>query len=195
MLATDGNLVFQGRSDGILLAYRATDGTRLWEFDAGTGIMAPPVTYLVGGIQHITVMVGWGGGAGLINPPGMGLTKPGFGRILTFAIGGNAKLEVPYFGHKRPPSPTIRMKASRETVRQGKFLYATFCFTCHGVDAVAGSGIPDLRYASADVHQQFAAIVLGGARESRGMPSFRDIITRDEVRAIQVYVLSRAAAD
>ena len=195
VLATDGNLVFQGRSDGILLAYRATDGTRLWEFDAGTGIMAPPVTYLVGGVQHITVMVGWGGGAGLINPPGIGLTKPGFGRILTFAIGGNAKLEVPYFGHKRPPSPTIRMKASRETVRQGKFLYATFCFTCHGVDAVAGSGIPDLRYASADVHQQFAAIVLGGARESRGMPSFRDIITRDQVRAIQVYVLSRAAAD
>jgi len=52
VLATAGNLVFQGRSDGKLCAYRATDGKKLWEFDAGTGIMAPPVTYLVGRVQH-----------------------------------------------------------------------------------------------------------------------------------------------
>jgi quinohemoprotein ethanol dehydrogenase len=42
VLATAGNLVFQGRSDGMLVAYRATDGAKLWQFDAGTGIMAPP---------------------------------------------------------------------------------------------------------------------------------------------------------
>jgi quinohemoprotein ethanol dehydrogenase len=79
-------------------------------------------------------------------------------------------------------------------VREGKFLYADFCYQCHGVDAVAGSGVPDLRYATAQVHRQFVAIVLGGARESRGMPSFKDLITREQVRAIQAYVLSRAAA-
>ena len=45
VLATGGNLVFQGRADGVLAAYRATDGKQLWTFDAGTGIMAPPVTY------------------------------------------------------------------------------------------------------------------------------------------------------
>ena len=58
VLATAGNLVFQGRSDGILNAYRATDGAKLWEFNAATGIMAPPVTYLVDGVQYLTVMVG-----------------------------------------------------------------------------------------------------------------------------------------
>jgi mono/diheme cytochrome c family protein len=79
-------------------------------------------------------------------------------------------------------------------VREGKFLYASFCYRCHGVDAVAGSGVPDLRYAAAQVHQQFAAIVLDGARELRGMPSFKDLLTREQVRAIQAYVLSRAAA-
>jgi quinohemoprotein ethanol dehydrogenase len=193
VLATAGNLVFQGRSDGKFCAYRATDGTKLWEFDAGTGIMAPPVTYLVGGVQHVTVMVGWGG-VGLINSPGKGPTKAGFGRILTFAIGGTSQLEVPPFGHKDPPAPTIHMNASQESVREGKFLYATFCYRCHGVDAVAGSGVPDLRYATPQVHQQFASIVLGGARESRGMPSFTDLLTREQVRAIQAYVLSRAAA-
>ena len=39
VLTTAGNLVFQGGSDGRFVGYRATDGTVLWEFDAGTGIM------------------------------------------------------------------------------------------------------------------------------------------------------------
>ena len=60
VLATAGNLVFQGRADGILAAYRATDGKQLWSFDAGTGIMAPPVTYQVDGVQYVSV---WRDGA------------------------------------------------------------------------------------------------------------------------------------
>lgn len=192
VLTTAGNLVFQGRADGMFLAYRATDGKNLWSFDAGTGIMAPPVTYLVAGVQYVTVMDGWGGGAGLINPPLLGPSKAGFGRILTFAVGGTALLEVPPFGHKQPPTPGIKVNASPATVREGKFLYADFCRPCHGVNAVAGSGVPDLRYATKQVHQQFNAVVIGGARESRGMPSFKDLLTRAQVQAIQAYVLSRA---
>jgi quinohemoprotein ethanol dehydrogenase len=194
VLATAGNLVFQGRSDGMLCAYRATDGQKLWEYNAGTGIMAPPVTYLVGGVQYITLMVGWGGAAGLVNPLGEEPIKPGFGRVLTFAIGGKAKLEVPPFGHQGLPSPAIHINATQATVHEGAILYGTFCFYCHGVNVVAGASIPDLRYASAQTHQQFEAIVLGGARESRGMPSFKDALKRDQIRAIQAYVLSRAAA-
>lgn len=121
------------------------------------------------------------------------ITRPDFGRILTFEIGGTAKLEIPPFGHGSPPKPAIRMNASRETVREGKFLYGTICFYCHGSDAVAAA-LPDLRYASVYVHQQFEAIVLGGACEPRGMPPFKDLLTPSQVRAIQAYVLSRAAA-
>jgi mono/diheme cytochrome c family protein len=194
VLATEGNVVFQGRSDGVFCAYRATDGKKLWEFNAGTGVMAPAITYLVDGVQQITLMVGWGGIPGLINAPGRGPSKAGFGRILSFAIGGTSQLEVPPFGHRGPRVPTIRMTASRASTHEGKFLFASLCVRCHGVDAVAGSGVPDLRYASAVVHQQFSAIVLGGSRESRGMPSFKDLLNRDQVRAIQAYVLSRAAA-
>ncbi len=61
MLATGGNLVFQGRADGIFAAYRATDGQQVWQFDAATGIMAPPGTYSIDGGQFLTVMAGWGG--------------------------------------------------------------------------------------------------------------------------------------
>jgi quinohemoprotein ethanol dehydrogenase len=191
VLATAGNLVFQGRGDGIFAAYRATDGVRLWEFDAGTGIMAPPVTYLVDGMQYLTLMVGWGGAAGLINPPGMGPVKPGFGRILTFALDGTTPLRVPPFGHTTRPVPPLAVTASAATVKQGGTLYDGNCAGCHGVFAVAGS-LPDLRYASAAVHEQFEKIVLGGARASLGMPAFGDLLSSREVNAIQQYVLWRA---
>lgn len=191
VLASAGDLVFQGRSDGFFLAYRATDGEKLWQYDTGTGIMAPPVTYVLDGVQYITLMAGWGGDPGLYNRPKSGITKPGFGRILTFALGGNAKLEIPPFGHGGPPKPAIHMQASRETVHEGGFLYRTHCYPCHGANAVAGS-LPDLRYASAEVHKQFLSIVLGGARESRGMPSFKDLLNETQVHAIEAYVLSRA---
>ena len=39
--------------------YSATSGKLLWSFDAHTGVMAQPITYLVGGKQYITVISGW----------------------------------------------------------------------------------------------------------------------------------------
>jgi quinohemoprotein ethanol dehydrogenase len=192
VLATAGNLVFHGRSDGIFAAYRATDGTKLWEFAAATGIMAPPVTYLVDGVQHVTVMVGWGGPDGLINAPGLGPAKPGYGRIVTFKLGGTATLAPRPFGHTGPPVPAITLDATPELVAEGALLYADSCFACHGLGAVA-SGLPDLRYATAEVHAQFDAIVRGGARAPLGMPAFADRFSAEQVRAIQAYVLARAA--
>jgi hypothetical protein len=87
VLTTAANLVFQGRADGILAAYRATDGKQVWQFDAGTGIMAPPVTYTVDGVQYVSVMAGWGGPTATFNAPNQGKRKPGYGRMPTFALG------------------------------------------------------------------------------------------------------------
>jgi quinohemoprotein ethanol dehydrogenase len=191
VLTTAGNLVFQGRSDGMLLAYRATDGTKLWEFDAGTGIIAPPVTYMVDSTQYVTLMVGWGGDMGLINPPILGPRKPGFGRVLTFALGATAKVNAPAFGHSSPPPVPAISTASRATIDEGKKLYDTFCFSCHGVNAVAAA-LPDLRYASAEVHRDFEQIVLKGTRLGGGMPAWGDVLSPAQARAIQAYVIHRA---
>lgn len=191
VLTTAGNLVFQGRSDGAFIAYRATDGVKLWEFDAKTGIMAPPVTYLVNGVQHVTLMVGWGAGIGAINPPGLGPVRRGFSRILTFAIGGTAVLDPPPYGHAGPPSPAINLAANPATIRQGRILYDTYCLGCHGVAVVAGP-LPDLRYATAETHAAFESIVLRGAREPLGMPAFGDLLSSADAKAIQAYVVQRA---
>jgi PQQ-dependent dehydrogenase (methanol/ethanol family) len=191
VLATGGNLVFQGRADGVLAAYRATDGQQVWQFAAGTGIIAPPVTYLVEGVQYLSVMAGWGGSPALFNAPGSGPVKPGYGRILTFRLGGTATLNAPAFGHTEPPTPAISLNASPKAVHEGGLLFNEHCAPCHGVNAVAGP-LPDLRYASKGVHEQLAAIVLGGARQSLGMPSFEKILNAEQVQAIQAYILSRA---
>jgi quinohemoprotein ethanol dehydrogenase len=191
VLATGGNLVFQGRADGVLAAYRATDGKQLWMFDAGTGIIAPPVTYTVDGTQYISLMVGWGGAPALFNAPGSGPVKPGYGRILTFTLNGTATLKAPPYGHKDPPTPAITSNASPKTVHEGGLLYNSNCAPCHGINAVAGP-TPDLRYASKETLEGIEDIVLGGSRASAGMPSFMKILDAGQVREIQAYIVARA---
>lgn len=192
VLATAGNLVFQGRADGILAAYRATDGTQLWEFDAGTGIIAPPMTYSVDGTQYISVMVGWGGSAALFNAPGSGTVKPGYGRLVTFTLGGTATLKPPAYGHKEPPTPSLTLNSPPALVHEGGLLFNTHCAGCHGINAVAGP-LPDLRYANKDTLEHLDDIVLGGKRASLGMPSFQKVLDAKQVHAIQAYIVARAS--
>jgi alcohol dehydrogenase (cytochrome c)/quinohemoprotein ethanol dehydrogenase len=60
VLATAGGLVFQGNATGEFAAYASDDGKKLWSADLGTGIVAPPITYRLGGVQYVSVAVGWG---------------------------------------------------------------------------------------------------------------------------------------
>ena len=182
VLATGGNLVFQGRADGIFAAYRATDGKQLWTFDAGTGIMAPPVTYPVDGVQYVSVLAGWGGVRGLFNAPGSGPVKPGYGRILTFTVDGTATLNAPAYGHKDPPPvPAITTNASPQTVHQGELLFNSQCAPCHGINAVAGP-TPDLRYASKETLEGIEDIVLGAAAPRPACRRSPKILNAEQVR-------------
>ena len=190
-LSTAGNLVFQGRSDGMFAAHRATDGKQLWTFNAGTGIMAAPMTYRLGDVQYVSVMAGWGGPNGLSNDPTYGPVKPGFGRIVTFTLGGSAVLKASPFGHKDPPVPAITAKASPKVVHQGNLLFDYHCSMCHGVNAIAGA-LPDLRYSTRETLEGMEGIVLGGSLASSGMPSFRKILKAEQVRAIRSYIVARA---
>jgi quinohemoprotein ethanol dehydrogenase len=190
-LSTAGNLVFQGRADGKLRAYRATDGQMLWEFDAGIGIMAPPMTYQVDGKQYMAVLAGWGGPEVLGNrATGHGKIAPG--KLLAFAIGGTAML--PPYEHVVPPvpMPTFQLAASKADVDKGRVLFATFCARCHGAEVVSSGLVPDLRYSTAGTHEKFEGIVRGGALREVGMPSFAEDVTAAQVKLIQAYVLERA---
>jgi alcohol dehydrogenase (cytochrome c) len=58
MLATAGNLVFNGTMDGTFYAFDAKTLQELWSFNTGTGINAPPITFSIKGKQYVAVLVG-----------------------------------------------------------------------------------------------------------------------------------------
>ena len=191
-LATGGNLVFQGTADGRFIAYRASDGAKLWEAPAGTGVIAAPITYQVDGVQYVTVMAGWGGVFALVG--GDAARAAGVrsvGRMLTYRLGGNAPAPPPA-DLPPPPRPAISVHATQADVTMGGNLYHRWCATCHGIGAVGGGVLPDLRYATPETHDQLVSIVLGGTLQSRGMPSFAKWLNESDVERIRAYVVSRA---
>ena len=57
-LATGGNLVFMGEGNGWFDAFNATTGQKVWRYNLGAGVNAPPITYQVNGVQYIAVAAG-----------------------------------------------------------------------------------------------------------------------------------------
>jgi quinohemoprotein ethanol dehydrogenase len=188
-LSTAGNLVFQGRGDGIFAAYRATDGKKLWEYDAQVGIAAAPMTYALDGVQYVAILAA---------PPGY-YTDPkirlGPGRLLVFKLDGkatNAPNPVKVASPILPP--TYVVKATPAEVTEGGGLWFQYCRRCHNPDFnyVKSGSIPDLRRMNDATHATFEQIVLGGARRTLGMPSFAKDMSSDQVRMIHAYVIDQA---
>jgi len=61
VLTTAGNLVFWGTPEGFLKAADASTGKVVWQFQTGSGVVAPPVTWDMDGEQYVAVVSGWGG--------------------------------------------------------------------------------------------------------------------------------------
>ena len=96
----------------------------------------------------------------------------------------------------RQPAPVMprppELKALPLTLEQGAALYGARCGNCHGLNAVSGGTIPDLRYMAMETHGMFNDIVLGGSRAGNGMPGFADVMSEFDANAVQAYIISRA---
>lgn len=57
-LATAGGLVFVGEANGLFKAYDDATGKLLWQFQAGAGVNAAPMTFEVDGEQFVAVAAG-----------------------------------------------------------------------------------------------------------------------------------------
>ncbi len=192
-LTTAGGLVFQGTADGRAVAYAADTGEKLWESPANTGVMAGPVTYTVGGDQYVTFMAGWGGAFGLAGgaiAEAQGVKLRAEARVLTFKLGGSATLPPPRNEPMPVPEPPP-LTADAQTLALGRALFNGYCGVCHGLNAVGGGAIPDLRYLSPQKHQIFGPI-LSGAFAARGMPAMNDLLTPEYQEAVHQYIIKRA---
>ena len=192
-ISTAGNLVFQGTADGKIEAYAADSGTRLWSFPTQTGVVAPPMSYAIDGEQYISVNVGWGGAFALVfGEYVQAESMPNVSRVLTFKLGATGNLpEIEWkpVVEFNPPEQT----ASAEGIAEGFVEYQDACLGCHGLNAVSGLLVPDLR-TSPLLHddKSWDSVVLDGARGAQGMPPFGDLLREDESQAIRAYVIQQA---
>jgi quinohemoprotein ethanol dehydrogenase len=190
-LSTAGNLVFQGTFDGRFVAYSADKGEKVWEVVVGTGIIASPVTYMVDNTQYVSVLAGWGGAGSLIGLGSSHGSQPVPGRLLTFALNGKAVMPV-IKNNDAPPSP-ISFDGKPEMVQAGMLLYAQWCSVCHGIAAMGGGTLPDLRYSSPAVFDSYREIVLDGKMSATGMPSLKQWVKPEEIDLIKAFILSQRA--
>ena len=192
LLSTAGNLVFQGRSDGVFAAYAADTGDLAWESPVHAGIVAAPISYQIDGEQYIAVIAGWGGSFTLFSgmPRHRGNVLPE-GRLLAFKLGGKAEAPTPDVMYVNIPEPPD-IDAAEAELAEGERLYHTWCHACHGSGATSGGTVPDLKYLPAASHARWDAIVLQGVYASVGMPGFADVLDEAGARAIHAYVVRAA---
>jgi len=195
LLSTAGGLVFGGDAYGMFNAYEAKTGAKIWSIDLKTGILAPAMSYMVGGQQYVALLAGWGGAGGLaaFRDPKTALSKyqTNQGRLFVFKLGGRKQVAA-LSPEGVPPSEPPPETADATTIQKGFLLYHHTCLVCHGFFAQSEGEVPDLRLVPTDIWGQYGNIVLDGALADGGMASFRDILSKDDVTAIRAYVLQQA---
>lgn len=197
VLATGGDLVFQGTIDGAFNAYAAKTGKRLWSFQSGAPIMAAPISYSVNGQQYVTVLTGLGTGF----TQSLGITgvadkynidsRTMARRVLTFRIGGKAVLPA----NTAKPDPIVtegyEFRPDQKQVMEGFAVYRAHCHACHGLGP-STTHAPDLRRSQIPPSAEaFASVVRDGALVVGGMPQFGELTDQQLLQLRQVI---RAAA-
>jgi quinohemoprotein ethanol dehydrogenase len=193
-LTTAGDLVFQGTAEGNFNAYSAVDGKQLWQFNAGLGIIAAPMSYSVNGKQYISVLVGWGGTAASMS----GVLDVGWKygaqarRLLTFALDGKDTLPA-----SAPRDPQVHalddpdLVLHEADVQAGKQL-SIVCMACHGAGFRGGGAPgPDLRESAIALRLDTFTQFVHAGRMERGMPQFASL-SDEQLRQLHAYIRSRA---
>ncbi len=195
LMSSAGGLIFQGRGTGEFVVMDAASGEQLHSIDAGTSMMAGPMTYTVEGEQYVAVMAGLGGAAGQQYFPGTAAHKYGNkGRIIAFKLGGGSVPKRPEVEHvsEEAPLPPVERRGTPEQWAAGAELYVRNCTKCHSSMDGRSSGIPDLKRMSAAGHRDFNDVMLKGTLASKGMGSYSGLLSADEIETIHAYLIDLA---
>jgi len=186
---TTSDLVFQGNAEGDFNALDAKTGQVIWTKNLGTGIVAPPITYLVDGVQYVTIAVGWGGVVSLKNKNTEQINP---GTIYTFAIGKNAAMPV-FEKEAKKEYVTLAVDILDTQIAKGEDLFDKYCSACHTLAPNnPGGTIPNLTYSHPDIMGAFHQIVRDGIFLPKGMPKFKGRLSDEDISNIKGYILSSA---
>ena len=189
VVATAGGLVFQGSADGNLSAYGAGNGKLLWQTNVGTGVIAPPISYMVDGIQYISFQVGWGGSEIALSTKATPHIYPA--HIYTFKLDGRSKMPALKPLQENPPLDVDYPGTDAELARGGE-LYLQYCMSCHGEIDKDHGALPDLGHMQKVKFDILDSILLKGMLEPLGMPDFGERLNAKEVDLLKKYIASRA---
>ena len=199
VLSTAGGLVFQGTGTGEFMALDARSGTQLWSAQTQTGVIAAPISYMVG--RHAVCRRSWSARAGRGRCPARranakGNTLPNISRLLVYALGGAAKLPP---AEPRPvrtlAPPPATAPAGDGRARRGRVPDAT-------ADDVTGRRAPRTSAffrICATARRSIRArhgppSSSEGVMKANGMASFAAVLDASEAEAIRAYVIAQANA-
>ena len=85
------------------------------------------------------------------------------------------------------------MRRDEAQIQAGATHFTRYCAVCHGLGAVSGGVLPDLRHSAmiADA-AAWRSIVREGALQDKGMVSFAQVLSDDGAEAIRAYVVRQA---
>jgi len=197
VLATGGDMIFQGTIDGSFAAYSARAGKLLWSFDARTPLLATPISFTVAGKQYVTLLTGLGMGmaaeAGML---GKRLERYAIDprsqarRVLTFGLDG--KIMLPPSPAPAPVPEDSDFTADATRWNTGRMVYDRHCLDCHGDSVIGSIHAPDLRRSAIPLSgDAFARIVRDGALLAHGMPNFPEL-NEAELLDLRQYIRTQA---
>jgi quinohemoprotein ethanol dehydrogenase len=192
VLSTAGGVVIEGSVDGKLRVFNDETGAVIKEIDTGTALIAAPMTYTVNGVQYVAILGGSGGGGWNFWMPGNVAAERGNGnRILSFRLDGGPTPIPPLLGAVTPIPEPPAQPGTPDDIAAGGALFERNCAGCHS--NAARAAVPDLRR-SGFIRDAaaFQSVVRGGMLEKRGMPSWDDLLSADEVEQIRAHVVSVA---
>src|SRR6185312_3901364 len=116
------------------------------------------------------------------------------GRLFVFKLGGYQTVKPLEPSGAPPTEPPAMTAADTAMAAKGFMKYHTTCLVCHGFFAQSEGEVPDLRLMPAALFDQaqFDAIVLDGALQDNGMAPFKDILSKDDAKAVRAYILQQA---
>lgn len=90
-----------------------------------------------------------------------------------------------------PEPPAIF--GGEEQIAAGSSLYGKSCAICHGVAAISGGVLPDLRRSPMiSSAEAFHSVVIDGAMVDRGMAGWSEVLSDDDAEAIRAFVVFMA---
>jgi alcohol dehydrogenase (cytochrome c) len=181
---TAGGVLFVGRNSGLLQAYDASSGNRLWSFQTGAGANDTATVFQQGGQEYVAFLSG--GNSLQATPHGDSLWLFGLNGKL-----GPAPTPGPGQGtqHAGEKTPNKVNTGTSGNAAAGKTVFADNCVSCHGATGHGGNGGPDLTSipSAKNMNTVLGQVENGGG----GMPSFKGQLTAKQITDVATYVTQK----